>query len=269
MPTVFKATNQRALLRVGAEMYFSDNATSLTNAIARGYAHLGNISGFNPNLSTQKVKHISSNRGVPKKDREDIIETQMEFKLKITEFSKENVRVLFGANDTTGFTQSSQSAANADTLAFGTTNAVIGYWYPITVSGAFVRELTVVTITALTEGTDFEVDYTNGLIRFLTAQSTNRVPVITAPAITSSDNTYYHGFTPLANVRREGWGYLLISDQDSQNKHPIWYPNFSCQVTLDSASEFNPNDFANMTLSVLVTSTVGTMYGRKSLANVS
>ena len=63
-------TNQAALLRVGAEFHFADGAATVAAAQTSGFAPFGNIVDVTPNIDTQKVEHVSSNRGAPRKDRE-------------------------------------------------------------------------------------------------------------------------------------------------------------------------------------------------------
>lgn len=272
MPQKNNVTNVSALLRPGAEFHFCNNATAATQAAynaAGGFIPFGNIVGITPNFDTQKVEHVSSNRGNPKKDREDITRTQVQFKVKVDEFNKIVQKVMLGASDVTGFTQSAASAASGDALPFGTTAAVIGNWYDLTISGARVKDVTSVTITSKTEGTDFHLDLKTGRIMFVTAQSSNLTPVITAPAITAGSNASFLGLKPLQQVKFSGFGRLLGFDQDGANSNFFDYLDFSCQVTLDSVSELNVSNFGDLTFNVLVTDTVGTWLTRTGVNAVS
>jgi hypothetical protein len=342
--------NSAAALRVGAEFSFSEGATTVAEAIGLGYAQLGNIIDITPELTTEKVEAEDSNRGSPRVVRSDITKTALKFKVKSNEFTKQMVKILFGGEDTTEFTQSAQTAVSADTLAFGTTAATIGNWYPITVSSARIIGLTTVSVatasaatgytvtnatnviaktshghsngdalimaastapggttngvtyyvrdasandfklaataggavidlttdgtsvafrTAKKEGTDFEVDLLIGRIRFLTAQSSDLTPVITAAAVTAGSSDAFFGLTPGQTYEFNGYGALYLFDQNSDNSTPLRWEDFSCQVTFDSAANINAKSFADMTFTVLITDDVGTQHWRNSLADVT
>lgn len=262
-------TNLDALLRVGAEFHFASGAASVAAAAAIGFTPFGNIVDLTPNIDTQKVEHVSSNRGAPRKDREDITRSQIQFKVKTDEFNELVQKIMLGGTTGTAFTQTSKSSTNADTLAFSGTAATVGNWYDITVSGARVRNLTSVTITSLTEGTHFVVDLQTGRICFLSAQSSDRVPVVSAPAITANDATYFIGIKPGQQVKLSGIGRLYMFDQNTSNPVFAAYEDFTCELTLDTASAFNATSFADLTFSVLITDTVGNWLTRKSITAVS
>ncbi len=262
-------TNLAALLRVGAEFHFANGAATPAAAQAAGFTPFGNIIDVTPNIDTQKVEHVSSNRGAPRKDREDITRSQIQFKIKTDEFNIMVQKIMLGGTDGTAFTQSAQVAVNADALQFSVTPAVIGNWYDITVSGARIRNLTGLTIATLTEGTHFVVDALTGRVCFLTAQSTDRTPVVSAPAITANDAGYFFGIKPGQVVKLSGIGRLYLFDQNTDNKVFAAYEDFSCELTLDTAAAFNATSFGDLTFSVLVTDTVGNWLTRKSVAAVS
>lgn len=269
MPQKNNVTNLAALLRVGAEFHFANGAASVAAALTSGFTPFGNIVDITPNIDTQKVEHVSSNRGAPRKDREDITRSQIQFKVKTDEFHKLVQQIMLGGTAGTDFTQSIQSGVSADTLAFSGTAAVIGNWYDITVSGARIRKLTSVTIATLTEGTHFVLDLLTGRICFLTAQSSDRVPVVTAAAITAGSAGSFIGIKPGQQVKLSGIGRLYLFDQNTDNPVFAEYENFSCELTLDSASAFNATSFADLTFSVLVTDIVGNWLTRNAISTVS
>lgn len=250
-------TNLAALLRAGAEFHFSNTATSVADSQTKGFTYLGNVVDVTPAIDTQKVEHVSSNRGAPRKDREDITRSQIQFKVKVDEFLPVVQKIMLGGDDGTDFTQTSKTAANADTLAFSGTNAVIGNWYDVKVSGSRIRNLTALTISGKTEGTDFIVDNLTGRVAFLTAQSSDLVPVITAPAISSTSAKSFKGIKPGQTVKLSGFGRFYMFDQNAANEVFSAYEDFSCELTLDTASAFNATSFADITFSVLITDTVG------------
>ncbi len=272
MPQKNNTTNLRALLRVGAEFHFANGAAAATAAATfavGGFTPFGNIVEITPQIDTQKVEHVSANRGAPRKDREDITRSQIQFKIKTDEFNKLVQKIMLGGSDGTNFSQAIQSAASADVLAFGTTAAVIGNWYDITVLGARIRNISALTIASKVEGTDFVVDQLTGRIMFLTAQTANLTPVVTAPAITAGSTAAFYGIKPGTTVKLNGVGRLFLFDQDDQNTVFADYQDFTCQITLDSASAFSATSFADLTFTVLVTDTVGNWQSRTSTNNVS
>lgn len=130
-----------------------------------------------------------------------------------------------------------------------------------------LRNLTTVTISALVEGTDFVLDLLNGRIKFLTAQATNRTPVITCPAIAAGDDASFFGLVPMANPTKRGYGRLTVYDQNQPTKVVLQHYNFSCDITLDATSEIDGTKWNDNTIDVLVTSDVGTLYVRNANQN--
>lgn len=250
-------TNLAALLRAGAEFHFANNATSVSDSQVKGFTPFGNVVDVTPNVDTQKVEHVSANRGAPRKDREDVIRSQVQFKIKVDEFLPIVQKMMLGGTAGTDFTQTAKTGANADILVFSGTAAVIGNWYDVKSSGARIRNLTALTIATLTEGTDFIVDNLTGRVCFLTAQSTDRMPVITAPAITASSNGSFIGIKPGQQVKLSGYGRLYLFDENTANSVFAAYEDFSCELTLDSASAFSATSFGDLTFSCLITDAVG------------
>ncbi len=266
---VRNSTNISALIRVGSEFSFSSLATSVATARAIGFTPFGNIVDVTPNVTTTKVEHISSNRGAPRKDREDITKSTWEFKIKSDEFNLILQKLLLGGTTGTDFIQSTTTGITADTFAFNTTAAVIGNWYDITISGVRVRNITTLTIASIAEGTDFVVDLPTGRVMFLTAQANARVPTVTATAMTIAAGSGFVGIKPGQQVKLQGFGRLLVFDQDTTNGTFADYCDFSCQLTLDTASAWNATSFSDLTFTCLVTDTVGNWLTRAAINNVS
>lgn len=356
MPTqVDPAHNIDALLLGTGEFSFSNGAVSPADAQARGWLNFGNIMAFTPDVKPTKITHTGSYRGLRTIDRQAVTQIQTNYKLKCDEWNLENLRILFGASDTTAFTQSSLSGANGAVLAFATTNAVIGKWYDIltassshtlvtsavvsavgsgyvvgdtlTVAGGTgtsatltvaavdvagkvlavtiattgdytvnpstpnsatggtgtgvsialtfggiaqqkLRNLTTVTFSGKTEGTDFVLDLLLGRVKFLTAQAANLTPVITCAAITAGSENSFFGLIPMLAPRQVGYGRLQIYDQRSSgNKVVLDHVDFSCDITLDASSEVDGTKWAEITIDVLVTTDKGIVNGRNASAN--
>src|SRR5262245_21818975 len=115
-------TNLAALLRAGAAFHFSNTATSKSDARTNGFTACGNLVDVTPAIDTKTVEHVSANRGAPRKDREDVTQSQVQFKIKTDEFNAMVQKIMLGGIDGTDWSgQAAQVAANADTLAFSGT----------------------------------------------------------------------------------------------------------------------------------------------------
>lgn len=260
MPSTQVNPDQNVTARMLATCEFSMafDATTLAEAFAIGYRDFGNISSFTPKTDTQKLEYKTSSRGVRRVAATDVLESKLQYQIKCTEWNYQTLQILCGGTATTGHTQASQSAVSGDAFAFNTTAAVIGNWYDLKVSGARIRNVTTLTITSLVEGTDFQVDLKLGRVRFLTAQSASRTPVITATVITVSTAASFLGLLPLNKVRRTGYGRFVVFDQDSTNNIPVDHLDFNCEVTLDSSDEVGGTAYSNITMTITVSDEVGT-----------
>jgi hypothetical protein len=262
------AHNLVALLIGTGEFSFSEDATSAANAQARGYLDFGNIVASTPSQENSKEEHFGSYRGVRRVDKTINTENKLRYKIKVDEWNRKNLEILYGGSSTTGHLQSALSAVAGQVLGFTATPAVIGKWYDIkTSAGARLLNLTTVTIATKVEGTDFVLDLLLARVKFLTAQAADLTPTITCAAIVAGDAFNYAGITPMASPKKTGFGKLVIFDQESANKAVLIHEGFSCEVTLDSSSEVDGQKFSEITLDVLVTDTVGTVLLRDSNDN--
>ena len=249
-----------ALLLATGEFKFSPGATSVADAAAKGFRDFGNVVLIGLTPDKQTLEHKGSYRGVRRKDKTFIIEAGLKYKLQLDELSAENMKLALFGEDTTDFTQSSQTAQNGDAFNFDTVAPVLGRWYPLTISGARVREITTVTISGKTEGTDFELDKKLGLIRFLTAQSADLTPVITAPAVTAGSTASLQGITPLAETVQRGYGELALFNDNHPNALVLHHVGFACDVYFESMDDITGEEVSKLTLTVEVTTPVGTIY---------
>lgn len=332
--------NLEALQLGTGEFSFAPSATSLAEARSIGFLDFGNIQaiGFKPELD--KVDHEGSYRGVRRIDKTFGTKASLEYNLKCDEWDREKLKLALMGSNATNITQSAQTLATGDTLAFATTAATINRWYDLLLSGEQVRELTAcfigksaavaatvdasldkLTATAhgltdgtpvvlrasaaptglslgtiyyvrdsatndfklaatsggaaiditstgtavtfapvLVEDTDYVVDAKIGRVRFLTAQSQNRFPILTASAITSGGAANLLGFTPLQSLIQSGYGRLALFDDTHPNKLVFLHENFSCQVFLDSTGDVDGKSVPEISLRVRITSEVGTCY---------
>lgn len=251
--------NLDALAFATGEFSFARGATTAAEAQEMGYRDFGNLISASFSPEVEKVEHYGSYRGIRRVDRNVISSTKFQYTIKVDELDREKLLFALLGETSTNHSQSALTAQDGEDLEFGTTAAVIGRWYDLkTAAGARVRNLTAVTIATLTENTDFVLDKKLGRIRFLTAQSSDLTPVLTAPEILAADGM--KGITPLSNTVQSGFGRLTLFDDAHSDKVIYDHVDFSCEVSFDSVNEFDGQNFGEITLTVLVTDTVGTVY---------
>ena len=268
MAQVDPGHNLKALLIGTGEFSFSEDAASVSDAQSKGFLDFGNVTASTPSPEQTKEEHFGSYRGVRRVDKTAVTENKLSYKIKVDEFNKSNLEILFGGAATTGHTQAALSAVAGQTLGFTAVPAVIGKWYDLLTSGgARLLNITTVTIATKVEGTDFALDLLAGRIKFLTAQAADLVPTITAPAITAASDWSFLGMVPLSKVKKVGFGRLMIFDQETPNKLVLRHEGFSCEITLDSAGDVDGTKFSDMTLNVLVTDIPGTVLYREANKN--
>lgn len=262
------AHNVNAILKCTAEFSFAENATTaaMAGGVGYGYRDIGNVDKSTVKLEVEKREIKGSYRGIRKTDKHLVTQEKMSFDLDSHELNAHNLSILFGGSATTGFTQSAQTAQSADALVFSSGSpSDSSKWYDIRLSGARLRSLTTVTISTLTEGTDFEVDKKLGRIRFLTQQTASRTPVVTCPAITAADATAFTAFVPMENTSRNGIGRLTFYDENNDNRVALDYVDFKCEILAEANLEFDPESEANIKITVTVLDEPGIMYLRKVL----
>lgn len=112
----------------------------------------------------------------------------------------------------------------------------------------------------LVDGTDFVLHGKMGRVRFLTDQSANKTPLITASAIVEGDDASLLGLTPLQELVKSGWGRLAIFEPSSANKLVYDHVDFSCDVSFESGADLDGKSVGTMDFKVLVTENVGKVY---------
>jgi hypothetical protein len=255
------SNNTKANLIATGEFYFAKDAATAAEAQAAGFVDFGNIVKVGMSVDNEKQDHEGSYQGIKRIDKSVITKCQLNYKLTIDEIGAETLQLGLYGTLGTAFTQGSLATVDGTVLAFSGTPAVIGNWYDILDdSGIRVREITTVTIAGKTEGTDFVLDKKSGRIKFLTAQSADLTPVITAPAVTSSDTGYLRAIDPLSDTLKVGIGRVLLYDDTHPNKLVYDHADFGCQITVDSFGDFDGKNYTDMVLNVLVTNPTGEVF---------
>lgn len=262
MPQVDPSHNLKSLVIGTGEFSFAENATSAANAKTLGWLDFGNVLAVTPQVEVTTEEHFGSYRGVRRKDKTLATQSKLTYELKLDEMNKRNLLVLFGATETTQWTQTVKSAVAGDAWAFNVVPSGAEKWWDVLISGVRVRGITALTIPTLVEGTDFFVDQLNGRVRFAANQVASRTPTVTAPAITATDNGSFWALTPFGDVIKQGYGRLTLYDQNDNNKVVLDHQDFSCDIKIESFGELNGQNITEITMSVTITDTVGTIYSR-------
>lgn len=116
---------------------------------------------------------------------------------------------------------------------------------------------------ALIEGTDFEADLLNGEFTLLTAQTAVVRMWASFPSIADGGDNAFIPITPLTNLVREGYGRIYFYDQNDDNKMPLFHRDFSCDITVDTATSIDGEKWNEITLNVVSRDRVGIAYGRQ------
>lgn len=261
--------NLKALVVGTGEFSFSEGAASAAETLLKGWLDFGNIVAFTPAMEASTEEHMGSYRGIRRKDKTISTENALQYTIKADEWNAALLKILFGATAGAGLAQSAITATAGSAWLF-TSPSPSGTqkWYDVKdASGVRIRKLTALTIATLTEGTDFEVDYLLGRVRFLVTQTATRTPTITCSAITAGSVDSYIPLTPFGDVIKQGFGRLVCYDQNDNNVIVYSHEDFSCEVTLDSSSEMGGTGIGELALKVVVTDTVGLVYVRQENDN--
>lgn len=253
--------NLQALSFSTGEFSFARNATSASDAQARGYYDFGNIVAASIAPELEKLEHKGSYRGIRRTDRTVMTETKLQYQIKVDELDREKLLFAVLGTATTNHSQAELTADDGADLEFSEVPAVPGKWYDLkTIAGARVRNVTTVTFATLTEGEDedFVVDKRLGRVRFTSPISSDLTPVITAPAIATADGM--KGIDPLTNTIQRGYGRLSLFDDAHPDKLIYDHVDFSCEISFESMNEQDGQNFGEITLNVLVTDQPGKVY---------
>jgi len=130
---------------------------------ASAYNILGNATNVTMNNNPEYLDHYTSWSGKRRKDRKDKIGEEFTLEFTLDEFNSDNMGLFFGSSaDAIAYSQTSGSQASTDVTALVGKSLKLSH-----------RNITNGTFTAaegstsLTEGTDYELDYEQGIITFL------------------------------------------------------------------------------------------------------
>lgn len=273
MNTVPQEHDLNSLIVGTPEFSFSEGATSVAIAQKYGFLDLGNLNSIQIQNEEEKVTHTGSYRGRRVDDKEFNTKVSSGYLLRADEMKLANLLMLFFGSEGTAFTQSALTAQTTDVLDFDSGDwgpAVLGKWYDILVAGKRVRNLTTVVLTSnatptpvvLVADVDYVLDVVLGRVRFLTAQIYNITGTVTAAAITSSSNYYMKCIKAGYKPNREGFGRLVVFDQNDKSIVVFEHTDMKCRVSINNQPEIDGETVANLEILVKVLEPAGDIFTR-------
>ena len=264
-PSAPPAHNLDALLIGNGEFSLSLGASTPAQAAVLGFRDFGNIKAFQIDSGGDDKEHFGSYRGILRRD--DLRKQKLKLSYKITcdEWTPNALKFLFYGLTGNPYTRSAIAAVAGTQIAFSNgapSNPLL--WYDILDStGARVRDLVAVTFTTKTEGTDFQLDYKLGRVQFLTAQTANVTPTITAAAVAVGGATSMATMTPLSQNLFEGIGRLVVFDEDDKQQVVLEHADFGCQVEITGSADVKADDYSDLALMVSISNPLGTVFVRQ------
>ena len=250
--------NLDALLIGTGEFSFALGATSVAQANQLGYRDFGNVKAFQVDASGEDKEHFGSYRGILARDDNRKQKIKVGYKLTNDEWSYNTLKHLFFATPIGNYLRAALAAV-AGTPIPGTAGL---FFDVMDANGNRVRQLTAVTFPNKTEGTDFEVDYTLGRVRFLTPQNAALTPTITAAAVAAGSPGSLITSAPLTQNIFKGFGRLVCFDENPVQPVMWEHTDFGCQVEISGTPDVKGDDYSDMSLSVIVTSPAGVLFNR-------
>lgn len=249
-----------------AEFSFALNASSRANASALGYRDIGNLTAHVIVPEGERKEHWGAYRGIVRNDRNAKRKLKLSYKLTGDEFAARQLALVIMGSEGSALTRLAIAAVAGTAIPFSVGSpSVSNRWYDILdASGNRVKFLTGVTITGKVEGTDFELDLALGRIRFITPQTSNLTPTITAPAIVAGDVNSFIRATPMNLALARGYGRLVVFDENSAQTMVLDHSDFSCEVEVDGEVAILQDDWSKLNFIVRVTADVGNFDCRES-----
>lgn len=253
---------------------FSEGARTPAQAAARGFLELSEKVRLNVTPQIEQGSPVDV-MGTPipgQLDRIDrrVAQRLMGYEMTSSMWSLAMLAMVYGGDKATTFTQAAIAAAAVDDIAFSPAEpSIAGKWYPLLKAGVQVKHVSDVScvdaaLAALVAGTDFEVDETHGLIRFLTEQDSDITPTLTAAAVTAADPEFMNALTPGKVLIRRGIMRLLAYDQLEENRLVFEHRDFYCTLEATAAGGLSGEGESEITLVASVCYPHGTLYQRRA-----
>ena len=264
MPLDTNLHHTRAQIQGTVQLLAALGATTKAAALAQGYLDMGNFLGNEIKGESKMTPRIKAYRGVARVTGNTPGLLTLGYDLTTKEIADARKMYFFlHGSAAAGATQSTLSSVSADSIAFSApAPSVASTWYPILQSGVHVSNLTAVTVAGKTENTDFVVDYTLGMIRFLTTQTAAVVVVASGPKIAAGDNLSMIPVTPFVKGIFSGYFCLFVWDQDANNPLVWKHLDFSGDLHVTKFPKIDYENQSEAALQIDMTSDSGTMYHR-------
>ena len=258
--------NLNALLIGTGEFSFALGATTLAAAAIQGFRDFGNVKAFQIDGKGEDKTHYGSYRGITRKDDMRKQKLELGYKLTCDEWTASLLRFLFFGTPSGVITRAAIAAVAGTVLPFsnGSPSQNDLFYDVMDATGNRARELTAVTFQGKQEGTDFEVDYRMGRVRFLSPQVTALTPTITAAAINAGDPGSLYAMQPLSQNIFNGIGRLVLFDEGDPQNIVLEHTDFGCQVEISGTPDVKSDDYSDLALMVSVSAPVGTTYFRNA-----
>lgn len=247
------------------EFSFCEAAKTPAQALVLGYKDIGNIKTFNLDPGGDAKKHKGSYRGVVRTDRTRKTGLELAYKLTADEYGVLAMRLMFmGTSTGVQSAQAALAAAAGSAITFSAqAPSKSDRWYDLlNAGGSRVLSLTGATFVGKTEGTDFEVDYRLGRVRFMTAQTAALTPTLTAGAIVAGGVGSMNQINPMTVGTLSGMARLHVFDEDNFNNLVFSHVDFGCDISLESATDVKSDDWNDYSVMVSLTNPPGTVWHR-------
>lgn len=255
MPLDTDLHNTRAEIQGTVSLMGRIGAISKADAITKGLVDFGNWLGAEFKNEANKEARLKAFRGVVRRVGHTAGMISLGYELTSREVADaRKFKFALLGTEATPFTQAALAAVNGDAIVFSVgAPSKPGVWYPLLYGGVHVHNLTTVTIATLTEGVNFILDKQLGLVRFLTEQTANRVPVLTGPAIDAAHKDYMLGVQPQTNVVYSGYWSLFAHDQDPNNNLVMRHEWFSADLSVTSWPKIDHSGQSELKVELAVT----------------
>lgn len=238
------------------EFSFAAGATSLVAAQLIGWQDFDNVTTFSIQTKNDKVEHLGSYRGVRRLDVTKFKRITAGYQLKFDALDPVKVALMYYGTVGTNYTQVVRAAVAADALS----SPVKNRWYDLNISGARVRELTLVTIVmgsgSVTEDTDYVIDYKTGRIFWKITPGAITSITLTAPAILVTSPNTFARITPMNQPSLKGMARLTVWNDDGSLV--LDHHDFYCEIFPEGDFSVGEN-IAEMTHTVNILTPVGTI----------
>ena len=267
MPLDSNLNHTRAEIQGTVRLLLSLDAASRAAADLAGFEEFGGLMGFELQGESKTEPVLKPIVGVMRQTDETPGLLTLGYEFTTREIADaRKLKYFLSAGAGQDLAQAAVAAAAADNIVFtGPVPAVLNKWYPIYKAGARVRELSAFAIATKVEGTDFIVDYANGMVRFPNPAylpAANVAPTISAPAIDSTHAKFMKGLRPMQNQIWRGYAHVYVYDQNRSNNVAKRHEYFSFTLTLGKNFGVKHDGQSEASIKLMIAADEGTILHR-------